>query len=207
MRQRILLVTARPERAALIERALAGAKNTVVACIQSDDDIGLYVRESRPDAVIVEVEEPTTGLLQQVQRLLTDHPLPIAVFADRSDNDSLRVAMRAGVGAFVVDGFRPSRVTTILEAACLRFSEIQALRRERDRAMIQLTEHKTVEHAKNILIRQHGLSGDSAQQTLRDQASDSGQELVGAAREVIAVEEQRIQDRAAASLRRYAERK
>lgn len=207
MRLRILLVTARPERAALIERALAGAKNAVVACIQSDDDIGLYVRESRPDAVIVEVEEPNAGLLQQLQRLLTEQPLPVAVFADRSDNDSLRVAMRAGVGAFVVDGFRPSRVTTVLEAACLRFSEIQALRRERDRAVFQLTEHKTVEHAKNILIRQRGLSDDSAQKSLRDQASDSGQGLVGAAREVIAVEEQRIQDRATASLRRYAERK
>ena len=207
MRLRILLVTARPERAALIERALAGAKNAVAACIQPDDDIGLYVRESRPDAVIIEVEEPTAGLLQQLQRLLTEQPLPVAVFADRSDNDSLRAAMRAGVGTFVVDGFRPGRVAMVLEAACLRFSEIQALRRERDRAVSQLTERRTVEHAKNILIRQHGLSDDSAQQTLRDQASDSGQELAGAAREVIAVEEQRIQDRATASLRRYAERK
>lgn len=207
MRLRILLVTNRPERAALIEQALAGAKNVVVACIQPDDDIGLYVRESRPDAVVIEVEEPTVGMLQQLQRLLTEQPLPIAVFADRSDNDSLRAAMRAGVGTFVVDGFRPSRVDTVLEAACLRFSEIQALRRERDRAVILLTERRTVEHARNILIRQHGLSDDSAQQTLRDQATDDGKGLVGAAREVIAMEEQRIQDRAAASLRRYAERK
>lgn len=207
MRLRILLVTARPERAALIERALAEAKNAVVACIQPDDDVSLYVRESRPDAVVIEVEEPSAGLLQQLQRLLAEQPLPVAVFTDHSDNDSLRTAMRAGVGAFVVDGFRPGRVIVVLEAACLRFSEIQALRRERDRAVIQLTERRTVEHARNILIRQHGLSDGSAQQALRDQASDSGQELVGAAREVIAEEEQRVQDRATASLRRYAERK
>ena len=204
MRLRILLVTNRPERAALIEQALVGARHAVVARIQPDDDIGLYVHESQPDAVVIEVEEPTTGMLQQLQRLLTEQPLPVAVFADRSDNDSLRAAMRAGVGTFVVDGFRPSRVATVLEAARLRFSEIQALRRERDRAVTQLTERRTVEHAENILIRQHGLSDRSAQQALQHQAADGDRDLVGAAREVIAVEEQRIQDRAAASLRRYA---
>lgn len=147
MRLRVLLVTDRYERAALIERALAKARHTVVACIQPDDDICLYARQAPLDALVVEIGEPTPGVLRQLQRLMQEAPLTVAVFADRSDNDSIRLAMKAGIGAFVVDGFRPSRVATVLEAARLRFSEIQALRRERDAAVARLSGRRQAERA------------------------------------------------------------
>lgn len=150
MRLRVLLITDRHERAALIEQALTQARHTVVACIQPDDDIRLYVRQTPVDALVVEVDAPSSGLLRQLQQQMHESPLPVAVFVDRSDSESIRLAMRLGLGAFVVDGFRPSRVTTVLEAARLRFSEIQTLRRERDAAVARLSARVPAEPAEAV---------------------------------------------------------
>ncbi len=160
MRLQVLLVTNRNERAALIEQALVRARHAVVARIQPDDDLGLYVREARPDALVIEAETPDAGILQQLQQMLFDRPLPVAMFVDRSDKASLQTAMKAGVGAFVIDGFQPSRVVAVLEAARARFGEFQALRRERDRAVTRLTERKAMERTKGLLTRRRQLAED-----------------------------------------------
>jgi len=189
MRQRILLATDRPERAALIEQALTLARHEVAARIAPDDDLGAYVQRARPDAVLLEMAAPTAAVLRQLETLLQQTPLPVAVFADRSDKESLQAAVKAGVSAFVVDGFRPSRVATVLEAACTRFGEFQALRRERNEAVSQLAERKTVERAKGILMRRRNLPENAAYQVLRKMAMDRGKRLAEVAESVVTADE------------------
>lgn len=189
MRLRILLVTDRPERAALIEQALLKERHDVVAWIRSDDDLVQYARQARPDVLLVELEAPTSALQAQLERVMQEQPLPVAVFADRSDSGPVRTAVKAGVSAFVVDGFRPSRVLPVLEAACARFLEFQSLRRERDSAVSQLAERKTVERAKGILMRRRNLQEGAAYRVLRKMAMDRGKRLFEVAESIVTAEE------------------
>lgn len=189
MKQRVLIVTNRNERAALIERALTSARHEVVATIAPDDDLVAYVQQARPEALVFDLETPTPGMLRRLERLLLQAPLPVAVFADRSDKESLQAAVKAGVGAFVVDGFQPSRVLPVLEAACARFREFQALRRERDAAVLQLAERKTVERAKGILMRRRQLAEDEAYTALRKLAMERNKRLIEVAESIVTAEE------------------
>ena len=74
-----------------------------------------------------------------------------------------------------------------------RFAEFQALRRERDAALAQLSERKLVERAKGILMRRRGLPENAAYQTLRRMAMDRGKRLAEVAESVIVAEEMLVQ--------------
>lgn len=189
MKRRVLIVTNRNERAVLIERALATARHDVIARIALDDDLNAYVQQARPDALVLDLETPTADVLRRLERLLQQTALPIAVFADSGDRESIQAAVKAGVGAFVVDGFQPSRVLPVLEAACARFREFQTLRRERDAAVLQLAERKAVERAKGILMRRRQLAEDEAYTALRKMAMDKNKRLIEVAESLVAAEE------------------
>lgn len=193
MRLRILLVTDRDDRAALLERALNAVRHQVVAVIRSDDDLCFYARQARPDAVVASLDLPGTALVEQLEQLSGENPLPVVVFADRSGSESLRAAVKAGVSAYVVDGLEAARVGPVLEAALTRFAEFQTLRRERDAAVARLSERKRIERAKGILMRRRGLPENAAYQTLRRMAMDRGKRLADVAESVIVAEEMLIQ--------------
>ncbi|TAM43736.1 MAG: ANTAR domain-containing protein [Gammaproteobacteria bacterium] len=189
MKRRVLIVTNRNERAALIEQALTSTRHAIVARIVPDDDFSAYLEQARPEALVFDLEAPTPDVLRRLERLLQQAPLPVVVFADRSDRESIQAAVKAGVGAFVVDGFRPSRVLPVLEAACARFREFQSLRRERDAAILQLAERKTVERAKGILMRRRQLAEDEAYTALRKMAMDKNKRLVEVADSIVTAED------------------
>ena len=137
---RVLLATQREESAQVIERVLVAAQHRLVGAVSFEDDLVLSVKRAQPDVVVVESANPVPGLLAQVRITMEKQPLPIVVFADRSLANEVRAAVKAGVSAYVVDGFQAERVLPILEAAMARFMEFQALRIQRDEAVSRLAE-------------------------------------------------------------------
>jgi response regulator NasT len=111
------------------------------------------------------------------------------MFVDRSDSESIRAAVQAGVSAFVVDGLSPERVRPILEVAIARFKEFQALRRELETARSTLEDRKVIERAKGILMKSRGLTEDEAFRLLRKIAMDRKLRLIAVAREIVGVAE------------------
>ena len=189
MRLRILLVTDQNDRAVLLEQALGAVRHQIVAAIRPDDDLCFYARQARPDAVVASLDQPDSALVEQLEQLSREQPLPVVVFADRSGSAPLRAAVKAGVSAYVVDGLEAARVGPVLETALARFAEFQALRRERDAAVARLSERKLVERAKGILMRRRGLPENAAYQTLRRMAMDRGKRMAEVAESVIVAEE------------------
>jgi response regulator NasT len=188
-RLRIVLSTERHDYARHIERVLAAAHHQVVAAVGPEDDLVVYAQQAQAEALIVERSEPTPALLQQLRRLHETQPLPVAVFVDRSGPPDIQVAVKAGVTAYVVDGFRPDRVVAVLEAACARFLEFQALRDERDQAQAKLAERKVVERAKGILMIRRRLPEGAAYETLRKMAMNRGKRLAEVAESIVTAEE------------------
>lgn len=186
---RILIMTERRERALQMEQALAEAHHQVAAVIEPGDDLMLYVQRAHPDVLMADLAEPSREILEQLHRLDEQQPLPMVVFADSSSRQAIRTAVKAGVSAFVVDGFRPDRVVPVLEAAMARFTEFQALRNERDQAQAKLAERKVVERAKGILMIRRKLPENQAYETLRKMAMDRGKRLAEVAESIVTAEE------------------
>lgn len=186
---KILLVTENRERASLLEQALMQIHYPVAAKINVDDDFVMYVQQACPHALIMDVTEPSSQALQQLRRMGEQLPLPVVIFAERSSGQIIQSAMKAGVSAYVVDGFRPDRVASVVETAMARFLEFKALRAERDRAQSKLAERKNIERAKGILMRRRELAEEAAYRVLRKMAMDRGRPLADVAQSIITAEE------------------
>jgi response regulator NasT len=118
-----------------------------------------------------------------------DQPKPIVLFAERSDDETIAAAMRAGVSAYVVDALNPKLLKSIMQVAIARFREFQALRRELEETRTKLAERKLIDKAKGLLMQHKSLSEQDAYQALRKLAMDRNQRIGDVARNVIAVME------------------
>ena len=190
MRLRILLITESSERALLIEQALAGARHQVAAAIRPDDDLA-FLRAAGATGCADRGAGRTVARFsgETLRQLDEQRPRPVVVFTAHSDSPAIRTAIKAGVSAYVVDGFGPARIMPVLEAAFARFAEFQALRSQRDNAVAKLAERKTVERAKGILMQRRKLSESAAHATLRKMAMDHGKRVEEMARSIILAEE------------------
>jgi response regulator NasT len=186
---RVLIVDETPERAALIETRLIEAGCEVLGRLIGRADLRETIEALQPDVIIVDMECPDRDTLEDMSRMTQEQPRPTVMFVDRSDSESIRAAVQAGVSAYVVDGLTADRVRPILEVAIARFSEFQRLRRELETAKSTLEERKLVERAKGILMRSRGLSEDAAFRMLRKVAMDRRVPLVVVAREVVGAAE------------------
>jgi response regulator NasT len=107
------------------------------------------------------------------------------IAVDRSDSESIRAAVQAGVSAYVVGGLAPERVRPVLEVAIARFNQYQALRRELETARSTLEERKVIERAKGILMKSRRLAEDEAFRLLRKMAMDRKTRLADVARQIV----------------------
>ena len=189
MKLRVMLVDDHADRAALLERALAGAGYQVVATVAAGEDLYRRVAEIQPDVVIIDMESPGRDTLEHMRNISRDQPKPIVMFADNSDRAMIEAAVQAGVSAYIVDGLSGKRVKPIVEVAIARFKEFQALRRELEQAKTTLAERKTIERAKGILMKQRGWTEEQAYQALRKMAMDRNLRVAEVANQVIAMAE------------------
>jgi response regulator NasT len=189
MARRILVVTEDSERAALLRAAVTAAGDVAAGAVQAGDDLCLSAVRTQPDAVVVWFETANDLARKRLGLLARSQPLPVAVFADRASAEDIRRTVKVGVGALVVDGFRPDRVGPVLELAIARFAEIAELHRRWQLAETRLVERGSIERAKGILMRRRNLPEDAAFDALRQMARERRKRLREVADSVIAAEE------------------
>lgn len=186
---RVMIVDENAERAARIETSLRDNGCEVVASLMGRADLQATINETQPDVIVIDMECPDRDTLEDMSRISQHQPRPTVMFVDRSDSESIRAAVQAGVSAYVVGGLSPERVRPVLEVAIARFTEFQALRRELENARSSLEERKVIERAKGILMQRRGLDEDAAFRLLRKMAMDRKARLAAIAREVVAAAE------------------
>jgi response regulator NasT len=184
---RVLIVDPDDARAALVEEGLvdAGPDDQVVARRVRQLELGA-LSDFKPDAVVIACESPDRDMLEALRESRASER-PIVMFVDRSDPRATAEAIEAGVAAYVVDGFSPSRVASVLDVARRRFALMQQLRADLDRAKADLHARKTIERAKGVLMKSRGLDEDAAYKALRKLAMDTGRPLAAVAADVLAV--------------------
>lgn len=180
-----MLLDRNPGRAALLEEALVAHGYEVVSNVDAEIDLQAEVERVRPDLVIIDMGSPDRDILEHVGTLSRSNPKPVLMFADASDRDTMRAAIRAGVSAYVVDGFSEGRLRSVMELAITRFEEYQRLRAELEDARAKLADRRDIERAKGMLMQRRRLTEDEAHRALRKMAMDRNLTLGDAARALI----------------------
>lgn len=124
----------------------------------------------RPDAILIVRDMIDLKYLSTLNESLAETPLPVAVFVQDDPNKLAAAAIRHGVTSYVVAGFDPRRVPTLIELTIERFKMQQALQNELLKSQEELAARKVIERAKGLLMDRKQLNEQEAYRTLRDLA-------------------------------------
>lgn len=143
------------------------------------------VLQAKPDAVAIDLGAPDDATFERALALIRAVNLPAALFVDRTDRIRTDAAVDAGVGSYVVDGFKITRLGAIVEMAMIRHRErvrtLSALaEKDRDRA-----DRAVIDRAKSVLMDRDKLSEADAYAALRRTAMNQNRRLVEVARQLV----------------------
>ena len=159
----------------------------IVAVLPADVFLPERLAQISPDMIIVDAESQARDTLEHVVMATRDARRPIVLFTEDNDTSHVRDAIAAGVTAYVVAGMAPERVRPVLDVALARFQHEESLRRELADARSQLSERKTIDRAKGILMTRNGLSEEDAYARLRKTAMDKGMKVADVAQRILDV--------------------
>lgn len=182
---RVILVNDDGQRSAILENALLAEGHVIAARLDTHCNLATAVDQYRPSIVFIDVGEPENDILESVGELYRSAPLPVVMFAARSDADTTRRALRAGVSAYIVDGFHPARLHSLLEVAFARFELHQALSLELGQARTRLADTRDIEKAKGLLMKRKNLDEAAAYGMLRRMAMNRKQRIGDFARALV----------------------
>jgi response regulator NasT len=173
------------DRADMICEALQASGHTVAGRLRGGADLPARVKEWQADAVVVDIASPDPDTLQGLRDVSFRQERPVVIFADDGKRETITAAIDAGAAAYVVDGFEPDRVKSVLDVAVARFAHVRALRGELVEAKASLAERKRIERAKGILMKRRRCDEDEAFRQMRKMAMDQKLRLVEVAEKII----------------------
>ncbi|WP_454628337.1 ANTAR domain-containing response regulator [Bradyrhizobium cenepequi] len=167
---KIVIVDESPIRAAILEEGLREAGYTGVVHISEMHSLLARIYALDPDIIVIDLENPSRDVLEQMFQVSRAVRRPIAMFVDQSDAASIQASVEAGVSAYIVDGLKKERMKPILDLCVSRFNAFARLQDELDRTKHALEERKVIDRAKGILMKLKGLTEDEAYVLLRSTA-------------------------------------
>jgi response regulator NasT len=186
---KIVIVDKNPIRAAILEDGLREAGHVQVVHIDETAHLLARVYALDPDVILIDLENPSRDVLEQMFQVSRAVKRPVAMFVDQSDAASIEAAVDAGVSAYIVGGLRKDRVKNILDLCISRFNAFSRLQSELDRTRNALEERKVIDRAKGILMKVKTLSEESAYALLRKTAMNENKKIVEVAQAVITAAE------------------
>ena len=175
------------ERSRSLRIGLLESGYNIVAVLPADVFLPERLAQIAPDMVIVDAESGARDTLEHVVIATRDARRPIVLFTNDGDTSHVGAAIASGVTAYVVSGLSSDRVRPVLEIALARFEHEESLRRELADARTQLSDRKTIDRAKGILMKRQGLPEGEAYALLRKAAMDKGLKLVDVAQRIVDV--------------------
>jgi response regulator NasT len=150
-------------------------------------DLVTVVKSLQPDVMVLNLYSPDQTILEMILDINENQSMPVVMFAEDQQTETINKVIQAGVSAYIVDGFEPKRIKSIVDIAIARFQQQQALKDELQKTKNQLEDRKLVDRAKAILIKSQGYNEDQAYHALRKLAMDRKLSLGEMAKNVIAM--------------------
>ena len=186
---KIVIVDESPIRAAILEEGLREAGFTGVVHISEMQSLLARIYALDPDVILIDLENPSRDVLEQMFQVSRAVRRPIAMFVDQSDAASIQASVDAGVSAYIVDGLKKERIKPILDLCISRFNAFSKLQDELDRTKSALEERKVIDRAKGILMKAKDLTEEAAYALLRKTAMNEKKKIAEVAQSVIIASE------------------
>ena len=186
---KIVIVDESPIRAAILEEGLREAGFTGVVHISEMQSLLARIYALDPDVILIDLENPSRDVLEQMFQVSRAVRRPIAMFVDQSDAASTEAAVDAGVSAYIVGGLRKDRIQNILDLCISRFNAFSRLQNELDRTRSALEERKVIDRAKGILMKAKSLTEETAYAMLRKTAMNENKKIAEVAQSVVTAAE------------------
>src|SRR5712671_3560160 len=182
---KIVIVDESPIRAAILEEGLREAGFTGVVHISEMQSLLSRIYALDPDVILIDLENPSRDVLEQMFQVSRAVKRPIAMFVDQSDTASIQASVDAGVSAYIVGNLQKDRIKTILDLCISRFNAFSRLQDELDRTKSALEERKVIDRAKGILMKAKNLTEEDAYTLLRKTAMNEKKKIAEVAQSVI----------------------
>jgi len=185
----IVIVDASPVRAAILENGLHDAGYLNVVRIEGTANLLARIYAIDPDVILIDLENPSRDVLEQMFQVSRVVKRPIAMFVDQADAASIQASVDAGVSAYIVDGLKKERIKSILDLCISRFNAFSRLQDELEQTKSALEERKVIDRAKGLLMKVKNLSEEAAYALLRKTAMNENRKIADVAQSVITAAE------------------
>jgi two-component system, response regulator / RNA-binding antiterminator len=186
---KILVIDENPIRRAILQAGLREAGFGNVVLVKNTTGLLDQVYRIDPDVILIDLENPSRDVIEQMFQVSRIVRRPIAMFVDQSDRATIEAAVDAGVSAYIVDGLKKERVKHILDLCISRFNVFSRLQDELDRTKSALEARKIIDRGKGILMKAKGLSEEDAYALLRKTAMNEKRKIADVAQSVITAAE------------------
>jgi response regulator NasT len=186
---KIVIVDKNPIRAAILDDGLREAGHVHVVRIDDTSHLLARIYAIDPDVILIDLEEPSRDVLEQMFQVSRAVRRPVAMFVDQSDTASIEAAVDAGVSAYIVGGLHKERIKNILDLCISRFNAFARLQDELDRTRTALEERKVIDRAKGILMKAKKLTEENAYALLRKTAMNENKRIAEVAQSVVTAAE------------------
>jgi two-component system, response regulator / RNA-binding antiterminator len=186
---KIVIVDENPIRAAILEDGLREAGYAHVVHLNETSHLLTRIYSLDPDVILIDLENPSRDVLEQMFQMSRVVKRPIAMFVDQSDSASIAAAVDAGVSAYIVGGLQKDRIKNILDLCISRFNAFSRLQDELDRTRTALEERKVIDRAKGILMKARKLTEEEAYALLRKTAMNEKKKIAEVAQSVLTAAE------------------
>jgi response regulator NasT len=185
---RIAIIDESASRAAIIQEGLAEAGLTDTIVFTRREGLLAALEAAAPEVVLIDLANPSRDVLEDYFAVSRALARPIAMFVDRSDEQTTAAAIDAGVSAYVVNGLTKNRIKPVLDVAVQRFEAFSRLQRELHEAKSALAERAVIDKAKSILMAKRGIDEPGAYALLRSHAMRTNRRIAEVAEAIVTAE-------------------
>ncbi len=172
----------------IIDALMDGGWNDVTV-ISSPSALERAVKQQNPDIILIDLANPDRDTLEHLSLVSNARGRPVAMFVDQTDAVKTQAAISAGLSAYVVNGLQKDRIKPVLETAIARFRMVTKMQSELDAAKQALSDRKTIDRAKGLLMLARKISEDEAYNLLRKTAMDQGRKVIDVATALVTAAE------------------
>jgi len=186
---KIVIVDESPIRAAILEDGLRMAGFTDVVRIDEMGNLLKRIYALDPDVILIDLENPSRDVLEQMFQVSRIVKRPIAMFVDQSDTASIQASVDAGVSAYIVGNLQKERIKSILDLCISRFNAFARLQDELERTKSALEDRKVIDRAKGILMKAKNMREEEAYALMRKTAMNEKKKIAEIAQAIITAAE------------------
>jgi response regulator NasT len=187
-RLRIVVADDEPDMRDYFQKILPRLGHQVVAAARDGRQLVEVCRALRPDLVITDIKMPEMDGIDAAVHIYQEIPVPVILVSAYHDASLIERAGADHIQGYLVKPIKQADLEPTIALAMRRFEEFQTLSTEAADLRQALEDQKSVEKAKDILMKESAVDEQEAFRRLQNLAQDQNLKVVDVARTMVAAQ-------------------